>query len=60
VQRISGPVNAMYRPGGPSLAELAALGVARITFGGGLHARVAGLVQDMAHELAAAAATASR
>ncbi len=27
VQRIAGPVNAMYRPGGPSLAELAALGV---------------------------------
>jgi 2-methylisocitrate lyase-like PEP mutase family enzyme len=52
VQRIGGPVNAMYRPGGPSLAELAALGVARITFGGGLHARVAGLVQDMARELA--------
>ena len=60
VQRINGPVNAMYRPGGPSLAELAALGVARITFGGGLHARAAGLVQDMAHDLAAAAATASR
>jgi 2-methylisocitrate lyase-like PEP mutase family enzyme len=53
VQRIGGPVNAMYRPGGPSLAELAALGVARITFGGGLHAQAAGLVQDMARELAA-------
>jgi 2-methylisocitrate lyase-like PEP mutase family enzyme len=58
VQRIGGPVNAMYQPGGPSLAELAALGVARITFGGGLHARAAGLVQDMARELAAEAATA--
>jgi 2-methylisocitrate lyase-like PEP mutase family enzyme len=55
VQRISGPVNAMYRPGGPSLAELAALGVARITFGGGLHARAAGIVQDMARDLAAEA-----
>ncbi len=56
VQRTNGPVNAMYRAGGPNLAELAALGVARITFGGGLHARAAGLVQDMAHELAAEAA----
>ena len=34
-----GPVNAMCRPGGPSLAELAATGVARITFGGSLHQR---------------------
>ena len=56
VQRVNGPVNAMYRPGGPSLAELAELGVARITFGGGLHARAAGIVQDMAHDLAAEAA----
>jgi 2-methylisocitrate lyase-like PEP mutase family enzyme len=56
VQRIRGPVNAMYRPGGLSLADLAALGVARITFGGGLHARVAHDVQDMAAALAAEAA----
>jgi 2-methylisocitrate lyase-like PEP mutase family enzyme len=55
VRRIGGPVNAMYRPGGPALAELAALGVARITFGGGLHARVAHHVQDMAGALAAEA-----
>jgi len=34
-----GPVNAMCWPGGPSLAELAATGVARITFGGSLHQR---------------------
>ncbi|HEY2312323.1 MAG TPA: isocitrate lyase/phosphoenolpyruvate mutase family protein, partial [Streptosporangiaceae bacterium] len=56
VRRINGPVNAMYRPGGPSLAELAGLGVARITFGGGLHARVAGQVRDMADALSAEAA----
>jgi 2-methylisocitrate lyase-like PEP mutase family enzyme len=36
VQRIGGPVNAMYLRG-LTLAELAATGVARITFGGGLH-----------------------
>jgi len=34
-----GPVNAMCHPGGPSLAELAATGVARITFGSSLHQR---------------------
>ena len=39
VAGIGGPVNAMCRPGGPSLAELAAAGVARITFGSSLHQR---------------------
>ncbi len=34
-----GPVNAMCHPGGPSLAELAATGAARITFGSSLHQR---------------------
>jgi 2-methylisocitrate lyase-like PEP mutase family enzyme len=58
VRRISGPVNALYTPRGPSLAELAALGVARITFGGGLHARATRLVRAMASELAAEAAAA--
>jgi 2-methylisocitrate lyase-like PEP mutase family enzyme len=52
VTRIDGPVNAMYRPGGPSLAELAACGVARITFGGGLQTQVARQLQDMAEALA--------
>jgi len=37
VTEIGGPVNAMCWPGGPSLAELAATGVARITFGSSLH-----------------------
>jgi 2-methylisocitrate lyase-like PEP mutase family enzyme len=52
VRRIGGPVNAMYQPGGPALAELAALGVARITFGGGLHAQAAQAMRDMAGSLA--------
>jgi 2-methylisocitrate lyase-like PEP mutase family enzyme len=52
VSRIDGPVNAMYLPGGPSLAELAAFGVARITFGGGLHAQVTRQLRDMAGSLA--------
>jgi 2-methylisocitrate lyase-like PEP mutase family enzyme len=53
VARIDGPINAMYRPGGPSLAELAAFGVARITFGGGQQAEVARHLHDMAAALAA-------
>lgn len=53
VQRIHGPVNAMFRPGGLTLAELAGLGVARITFGGGLHARAAQAIRDMAAAMAA-------
>ena len=39
VADIGSPVNAMCRPGGPSLAELTATGVARITFGSSLHQR---------------------
>jgi 2-methylisocitrate lyase-like PEP mutase family enzyme len=53
VARISGPVNAMSRPGGPSLAELAAFGVARITFGSGLHRQVTDLTRDLAAGIAA-------
>jgi len=56
VRRIQGPVNALFRPGGLTLADLAGLGVARITFGGGLHARAARAVQDMGAALAADAA----
>jgi 2-methylisocitrate lyase-like PEP mutase family enzyme len=53
VGRIQGPVNAMAGPGGLTLADLARMGVARITFGGGLHARAARAIQDMAVALAA-------
>jgi 2-methylisocitrate lyase-like PEP mutase family enzyme len=52
VRCIEGPVNAMFGPGGLSLADLARLGVARITFGGGLHARAVRAIQDMAAALA--------
>jgi 2-methylisocitrate lyase-like PEP mutase family enzyme len=57
VRRIDGPVNAMSVPGGPSLAQLGAMGVARITFGGGLHAQVTRHVHKMATDLAAEAAS---
>lgn len=52
VARIKGPVNAMAGPGGLTVADLAELGVARITFGGGLHARAARAIQEMAAALA--------
>jgi 2-methylisocitrate lyase-like PEP mutase family enzyme len=42
VAGVGGPVNAMCHPGSPSLAELAAAGVARITFGSSLHQRATG------------------
>jgi 2-methylisocitrate lyase-like PEP mutase family enzyme len=60
VERIAGPVNALYVPGGPGFAALAALGVVRITFGGGLHARAAQFVRDMAREVVAEAAGSTR
>jgi 2-methylisocitrate lyase-like PEP mutase family enzyme len=56
VARVKGPVNVLRLPGGPTLAELAALGVARISFGGLLHRRategVSGLARDLAGEIA--------
>jgi 2-methylisocitrate lyase-like PEP mutase family enzyme len=59
VRGIDGPVNVMQWPGGPSLAELAAIGVARITFGGGLHKRADAAVRKLARTLAAEAAEAA-
>ncbi|MEV4890831.1 isocitrate lyase/phosphoenolpyruvate mutase family protein [Nonomuraea sp. NPDC055795] len=35
---IDGPVNVIFHKGSPALAELAAMGVARVSFGHGLHA----------------------
>jgi 2-methylisocitrate lyase-like PEP mutase family enzyme len=37
VAELGGPVNILFRPAAPSLGRLAELGVARISFGGGLH-----------------------
>lgn len=55
VRRIDGPVNAMYRPDGPPIAELAAMGVARITFGSGLHTRITETTRELADVLASQA-----
>lgn len=38
VAELDVPVNVLARPGTPALAELAALGVARISFGSGVYA----------------------
>jgi 2-methylisocitrate lyase-like PEP mutase family enzyme len=40
VTAMPGPVNILARPGGPPVAQLADLGVRRISFGGGLHRRL--------------------
>ncbi|MEU4832937.1 isocitrate lyase/phosphoenolpyruvate mutase family protein [Streptosporangium sp. NPDC023615] len=45
--RIDGPVNILFRPGTPSLAELADLGVARVSFGHGLHRAVSAYAARM-------------
>jgi len=37
VAEIAGPVNILFRPGAPALARLAELGVARVSYGHGLH-----------------------
>lgn len=53
VERIPGPVNILYRPGSPSLARLAELGVARVTFGPGLHRMTLTTLGDLAERLRA-------
>jgi 2-methylisocitrate lyase-like PEP mutase family enzyme len=52
VAGIGGPVNVLFRPGVPSLAELAALGVARVSFGHGLHAATQGYLATMLSAIA--------
>jgi 2-methylisocitrate lyase-like PEP mutase family enzyme len=37
VEQAGGPVNILFRAGTPSMADLAGLGVARVSFGSGLH-----------------------
>jgi 2-methylisocitrate lyase-like PEP mutase family enzyme len=50
---LAGRVNVMYRPGTPSLERLAQLGVARISFGSGLHAAACSWLGDTLDQLAA-------
>ncbi|HEU4541045.1 MAG TPA: isocitrate lyase/phosphoenolpyruvate mutase family protein [Jiangellaceae bacterium] len=51
VDQIGGPVNILYRPGGPTIAELAALGVARISFASGLYRAVHGKFAELLAEI---------
>ncbi|HZE31413.1 MAG TPA: isocitrate lyase/phosphoenolpyruvate mutase family protein, partial [Actinoallomurus sp.] len=51
VERIPGPVSLIYRPGMPPLARLAELGVARVTFGPGLHRLTMAVLEDVAKKL---------
>lgn len=53
VEGIEGPVNVLYHPEGPGLAELAALGVARVTFGPGLQRRLTAELRRIAAALRA-------
>jgi 2-methylisocitrate lyase-like PEP mutase family enzyme len=53
VRDAGGPVNVLYQPGVPPLERLAELGVARISFGGGLHHATQSLLQRLAERILA-------
>lgn len=53
VRDAGGPVNVLYQPGTPSLARLAELGVARVSFGGGLHRATQLLLERLAERILA-------
>jgi 2-methylisocitrate lyase-like PEP mutase family enzyme len=53
VEGIGGPVNALTFPGSPDVAELAALGVARVSFGAGLHREMLAWLSTRLHDIAA-------
>ncbi|MDQ8707242.1 isocitrate lyase/phosphoenolpyruvate mutase family protein [Streptomyces sp. LHD-70] len=51
VERIPGPVNIMYLPQTPSLDRLAELGVARVSFGPGLHMATLMVLEGLAGKI---------
>ncbi|MGH3381828.1 MAG: isocitrate lyase/PEP mutase family protein [Actinoallomurus sp.] len=51
VERVPGPVSVLYHAGAPSLARLGELGVARVTFGPGLHRATMATLGDLAGRL---------
>lgn len=53
VAEVGGPVNILRRPGSPSVAELAALGVRRISVGGGLWRHAMERAENVARDLLA-------
>ncbi|MFF2063505.1 isocitrate lyase/phosphoenolpyruvate mutase family protein [Streptomyces sp. NPDC058200] len=48
---IDGPLNALFLPAGPSLADLGRLGATRVTFGPGPHRRAMAAVKDIARDI---------
>ncbi|WP_037663907.1 isocitrate lyase/phosphoenolpyruvate mutase family protein, partial [Streptomyces aurantiacus] len=53
VEGVDGPVNVMVGPGAPPVAELAGLGVARVSVGSGIAQAAHALVRGAARELLA-------
>jgi 2-methylisocitrate lyase-like PEP mutase family enzyme len=51
VERVPGPVNILYRPDTPSITRLGELGVARVTFGPGLHRATLRLLTSLADKI---------
>jgi len=51
VEGIGGPVNILAVKGSPSIAQLEALGVARVSVGSGPHRATLALTRDIAREL---------
>jgi 2-methylisocitrate lyase-like PEP mutase family enzyme len=51
VRSVDRPVNVLMLPGGPTIAELAAAGVARVSVGGAFSAVALGAVARAAREL---------
>jgi len=51
VQGIGGPINVLAVKGTPTIAQLEALGVARVSVGSGPHRATLALTRDIAHEL---------
>ena len=51
VDAVDRPVNVLARPGGPTVSELAGVGVARVSLGGALCFAALGAVVEAAHEL---------
>jgi 2-methylisocitrate lyase-like PEP mutase family enzyme len=51
VDRVEGPVNAVFLPGS-SISEFASTGVARVSFGGGLHAAMRASLERLAKRIA--------
>ena len=51
VERIAGPINILAVKGSPTIAQLEALGVARVSVGSGPHRATLALTRDIAREL---------